>query len=53
MRCAHKRLPSTTISAYVLFESHMHAGNKVAVPYRVEDAVAKFESQEGLDNFFG
>jgi hypothetical protein len=31
----------------------MHTGNKVAVPYRVEDAVAEFEGHEVLDNFFG
>lgn len=46
-------LPSPAIGADILFESHLHAGDEVAVPYGVEDAVAEFESKKILDNFFG
>jgi hypothetical protein len=46
-------LPSPAICTDILFESHLHAGDEVAVPYGVEDAVAKFESKKILDNFFG
>ena len=45
-------LPSPAIGADILFESHLHAGDEVAVPYGVEDAVAKFEGHQILDNFF-
>jgi hypothetical protein len=52
-KCNKKtRLPSSPICADVLFESHLNAGDEVPVPNGVEDAVAKFEGHEILDNFF-